>query len=89
METIVMTRTEMLKNPNTKTTYILESEKTEKITREQYVNIVGDDTLKWFRRMGGSETAIKGYTCRGYLTTMLTSTSPSKETKIIRTFKFN
>ena len=89
METIVMTRTEMLKNPNTKTTYILESEKTENITREQYVRIVGDDTLKWFRRTGGSETAIKGYTCRGYLTTRLTSTSPSKETKIIRTFKFN
>ena len=89
METIVMTRTELLKNPNTKTTYILESEKTENITREQYVRIAGDDTLKCFRRMGGSETAIKGYTCRGYLTTRLTSTSPSKETKIIRTFKFN
>ncbi len=89
METIVMTRTELAKNPNTKTTYISVGEKTENITREQYVNIVGDDTLKWFRRTGGSETAIKSYTCRGYLTTRLTSTSPSKETKIIRTFKFN
>tara|TARA_R110000803_G_scaffold7715_1_gene24839 strand:+ start:482 stop:751 length:270 start_codon:yes stop_codon:yes gene_type:complete len=89
METIVMTRTELLKNPNTKTTYILESEEIENITTEQYVRISGDDTLKYFRRMGGSETAVKGYTCRGYLTTILTSTSPDKETKIIRTFKFN
>ena len=89
METIVMTRTELAKNPNTKTTYILVGEKTENITTEEYSRIVGEDTLKWFRRTGGSETAIKGYTCRGYLTTRLTSTSPSKETKIIRTFKFN
>ena len=89
METIVMKRTELAKNPNTKTTYILVGEKTENITTEQYSRIVGEDTLKWFRRTGGSETAIKGYTCRGYLTTRLTSTSPSKETKIIRTFKFN
>ena len=89
METIVMKRTELAKNPNTKTTYILVGEKTENITTEQYSRIVGEDTLKWFRRTGGSETAIKDYTCRGYLTTRLTSTSPSKETKIIRTFKFN
>ena len=89
METIVMKRTELAKNPNTKTTYILVGEKTENITTEQYSRIVGEDTLKWFRRTGGSETTIKGYTCRGYLTTRLTSTSPSKETKIIRTFKFN
>jgi len=89
MDTIVMHRQKFVKNPNTKTTYILEEETTENLTKEQYTNITSDDTLKWFRRLGGIETAQRGYTCSGYLITKLTSKSPDKQLKIIRTFKFN
>jgi len=84
-----MHRQEFVKNPNTKTTYILEEEITENLTKEQYTNITSDDTLKLFRRLGGIETAQRGYTCSGYLITKLTSKSPDKQLKIIRTFKFN
>tara|TARA_R110000824_G_scaffold81087_1_gene203642 strand:- start:190 stop:459 length:270 start_codon:yes stop_codon:yes gene_type:complete len=89
METIVMTQTNLTKNPNTKTTYLVEKENTEEITPTQYRNITSNDTLKWFRRLGGSETAERSYTCRGYNITTLTSTSPNKQSKTIRQFKFN
>ena len=85
---ITMTRTELEKNPNTKTTYFTKEVETEEITEKAYNRITGDDTLKWFRRLGGTETAQRGYTCRGYNITRLTSTSPDRQTKIIRTFKF-
>ena len=89
MEEIILKETRLVKNPYTKTTYTIEEEKTEAITRKQYNNICGKDTLKWFRRLGGSETAERGYTCAGYLIVKLTSTSPDRQNKTIRTFKFN
>lgn len=89
MEEIILNETRLIKNPSTKTTYTVEEEKTEAVTRKQYNLICGKDTLKWFRRLGGTETAQRGYTCAGYLIVKLTSTSPDKENKIIRTFKFN
>lgn len=76
------------KNPNTKTTYIKESERVKEISLEQYENITNNDTLKWFRRLGGSETAVKTYTKLGYKTVKLTSSSPDKQIKVVRTFKF-
>lgn len=89
METITMHQQTFSKNPTTKTTYNLEEETTETITKEEYNNICNKDTLKWFRRLGGSETAQRGYTCRGYLITKLTSKSPCRDIKVIRKFKFN
>ena len=88
MELITMHKTELLKNPDTKTTYFIKDEANESITRAQYNNLTKDDTLKWFRRLGGSETAQRSYTCRGYNVTKLTPTSPNREIKIIRKFKF-
>lgn len=85
---ILMTKTNYIKNPNTKTTYFVDEEATEKIDKKEYNNIVSSDTQKWFRRLGGSETALKSYTCRGYLITRLISTSPTKENKTIYKFKF-
>ena len=85
---ITMTRTDLEKNPNTKTTYITKEVETEELTEKAYKLITGDDTLKWFRRLGGTETAQRSYTCRGYNVTRLTSTSPDRQTKIVRTFKF-
>ena len=76
------------KNPNTKTTYNKESERVKEISLEQYENITSKDTLKWFRRLGGSETAVKTYTKKGYKTVKLTSSSPDKQIKVVRTFEF-
>jgi len=86
---ILMNKITFEKNLNTKTTYIKVENTFETISKEQYNNITNNTTLKWFRKLGGSETSFKNYTCQGYLTTKLISKSPSKETKIIRTFKFN
>jgi hypothetical protein len=88
MKSITMHKTELLKNPDTKTTYFTKDEASESITTSQYNNLTKDDTLKWFRRLGGSETAERSYTCRGYNVTKLTSTSPDRGIKIIRKFKF-
>jgi len=61
---------------------------TEQITPEQYANINDKETQQWFRRIGGSETAQRDYTNAGYLITRLTSCCPSRQTKRVRTFKF-
>ena len=87
--TIQMTKTTLRKNPNTKTTYFVEGEKTETITKENYENITSKETQSWFRRLGGSETAQKSYTCRGYLITRLTSISPDRQIKSLYRFKFS
>lgn len=86
---ILMNKITFEKNPNTKTTYIETENTFETISKKQYNNIVNNETLRWFRRLGAAQTVTRGYTYRGYLTTKLISTSPTKETKIIRTFKFN
>jgi hypothetical protein len=85
---IILTQKEFIKNPNTKTTYYIRTEKTEPISEEQYRNMTSADTLRFFRRIGGSESTIFGYTCNGYKVTRLTSTNPDKTTKIVRNFKF-
>lgn len=88
MYTIELTETRLSKNPNTKTTYIVDEVKTEIVTDEQHDLTTNDDTCKFFRRLGGSETKEMSYTYKGYVCTKLTSTSPDKQTKIIREFKF-
>jgi hypothetical protein len=85
---IILNQKEYVKNPNTKTTYYIRSEETREITEKEFFNINNTDTLKFFRRLGGSESAIFGYTCNGYKVTRLTSTSPDKQIKIVRTFNF-
>ena len=85
---IELTEVRMEKNPNTKTTFDVVSESTEVITEQNYKNIVSDDTIKWFRRLGGSESVTRGYTRVGYLVTRLVSTSPDRQSKTIREFSF-
>lgn len=85
---ITLTETRYIKNPNTKTTYIVESVETSEVTERQHNLTTNDDTVKWFRRLGGKETVQKGYTCAGYVVVKLTSTSPDKETKVVREYKF-
>ena len=88
MITITLTETKLSKNPNTKTTYTVDSKETKEVTQEQYELITKDETCKWFRRLGGSETKQMGYTFLGYICTKLTSISPDRQTKIVREYSF-
>ena len=85
---ITMTETRQEKNPNTKTTYITESVEIKIIDKKQYNNIISDDTCRWFRRLGGSETVSRSYTCDGYKVTKLTSISPDRQSKVVKEFNF-
>lgn len=60
---------------------------TEVITEDQYRKITDTETLKFFRRLGGSEHATRCYTSAGYLITKLTSKSPCRDVKVVRKFK--
>ena len=85
---IELTEKTFIKNPNTKTSYILENSETKLIDERQFNLITNDDTCKWFRRMGGSESKQMQYTCFGYKCTKLTSTSPNRQIKKVREFNF-
>ena len=85
---IRMTKTHYIKNPNTKTTYWIKDVERENISKEEYNNITSKETQRFFRRLGGSETAQRTYTSAGYLITKLTSISPDKKTKSVYQFKF-
>lgn len=86
MLTIILTKENYTKNPNTKTTYILTKTETEEITKEQYNNIV--NSASFFRRLGGIVSQQRAYTCNGYNVIKDTSTSPDKASKTVRKFKF-
>ena len=85
---IILTETRLVKNPNTKTTYIVESKEVTEVTERQHYLTTNDDTVKWFRRLGGSESLERSYTNQGYKVTKLISTSPDKQNKVIREYKF-
>ena len=57
------------------------------IDQETYNNIFSKETQAFFRGLGGYERASKSYTTVGYIVTRLTSISPDKTTKIVRTVK--
>ena len=57
------------------------------IDQETYDNIFSKKTQAFFRGLGGYERASKSYTNAGYIVTRLTSISPDKTTKIVRTVK--
>lgn len=88
MYKIIETKTNLVKNPNTKTTFIVKSIETNEVTDEQHDLATNDETCRWFRRLGGSETRQKGYTIKGYVCTKLISVSPDKQNKTIREYKF-
>jgi hypothetical protein len=58
------------------------------IDLKEFDLLTNKDTLKWFRNLGGSETATKEYTSRCYKITKLVSTSPNKKERTVRTFDF-
>ena len=57
------------------------------IDQETYDNIFSKKTQAFFRGLGGYERASKSYTNAGYIVTRLTSVSPDKTIKIVRTVK--
>ena len=70
----------------TKTVWVLVETEVNNITEEQYNRTVGEDTLKYFRRIGGTERAYSGYTQQGWKVTELISKDPSRQIKIVRSF---
>ena len=62
--------------------------KTETITERQYRNITDEKTMRFFRRLGGSEYAERNYTCNGYIITRLISCNPDRTERVERTFNF-
>lgn len=55
--------------------------------KTRHRNITAPDTLKWFRRIGGSEYAVRSYTPVGYIVTRLVSTNPSRTVRKVRKFR--
>ncbi len=47
------------------------------------------ESCKFFRKLGGTETLKRNYTCRGYMPVSLTSKSPDKETKVVWEFIYS
>jgi hypothetical protein len=68
----------------TKNSWKLISLDVTEIDREKYDNIV--TAAPFFRRLGGSESTVMGYTCAGYLPVRLISKSPDEKRKTVRTF---
>ena len=88
MQTITLNEKRYSKKAGFKNAYLLTEDKTEVITSKQYGLITSNDTCKWFRRLGGSESVTNAYTCNGYCPIKLISTSPDKQYKVIREFDF-
>ena len=66
MQIIIETKTKQVKNPSTKTTYLNDGTTKSLLTPKQYNLTTNDDTLSWFRGLGGSETVQRSYTSYGY-----------------------
>lgn len=88
MTTITLTETRYIKNPKTKTTYVEVEKETKEVTEKEHYLCTNSNTVKWFRRLGGKETISRAYTCAGFRVVKLISTSPDKELKTIREYKF-
>lgn len=82
-----LTKIEYALKDGTKTVFVETSRSVELIDETTYRNIV--DSSPFFRRLGGSEVHQKEYTCRGYITTKITSKDPSRTQKVERLFNFN
>ena len=55
------------------------------ITEEVYNNMTSEESIKFFKGLGGTEKATR----KGGRVTRLVSTSPSGELRTIRTFEFS
>jgi hypothetical protein len=83
---ISLTTTRYERKQGTKTAYKVTEQTTELVDERVYNNVV--TSASFFRRLGGSVTQQKGYTCAGYRVVKDISTSPDRENKTIREFDF-
>ena len=60
---------------------------TKTVSEEFHRNMTSDDTLKFFRRLGGSETVTREYTAWGYIVCRVVSTNPDRTIKHVREFE--
>lgn len=65
--------------------YLTIEEETKAITEEIYNNITSEGAIKFFRGLGGTEKVTR----KGGRVTRLVSTSPSGDSRTIRTFIFS
>jgi len=86
---IELTTIKQVKKEGTATVWLEESKTVESVTLDQHDKATNEDTVKWFRRLGGSESVTKNYTYEGYVVTDLVSTNPDKTKRTIRNYKFN
>lgn len=80
--------TRFVKKEGTKTVWLEQSREEHFITESTYHNCVSDDTIRFFRTLGGSETVTREYTKWRYTVTKIVSTSPDKQNKTVREFEF-
>ena len=66
--------------------FTVESEQ-KTISKQFYNNITDEKAIRFFRNLGGIETVQRNYTKMGYIPVRILSTSPNRETRIIRTFE--
>jgi hypothetical protein len=62
---------------------------TETVTMDQVKKMTADDTLRFFRRLGGYERLERSYTAYGFLPWLLTSISPCREIKKVREYSYS
>ena len=88
MYTIIETKTKLAKKAGTKNAYKEVSKEVTEVTERQHELSTNEDTIKWFRRLGGSDSVTRGYTYAGYVVVKLISTPPDRESKTVREYKF-
>ena len=67
--------------------FITENTELELWTQRNYNLCFDPKTIKWFRRLGGSETSQRSYTKRGYIITRHLSTCPDKQKRSVYNIK--
>jgi hypothetical protein len=88
MVKIELTKVDYVRKPGTKTAWLETERVVEDCTEREHRLATSDDTLKWFRRLGASESVTRAYTCAGYVPVRVVSTSPDKTMRTIREYKF-
>lgn len=84
---ITMTKTTYNLKEGTKTVFVQAEKETKQVSEEQYKNII--EAAPFMRRLGGSETITKSYTCKGYVPVRVISKNPDRDVKVVREFDFD
>lgn len=67
--------------------WITTETETKTISKLFYYNVTDEKSIRFFRNLGGIETVQRNYTKMGYIPVRILSTSPNRETRIIRSFE--